>query len=149
MSYDIYSSLAEQVVVEDLAPSTLFSMSGRTALVTGAAGGLGTWVSASLPAAGATVAMSDLDAKSLDDARRRLGPRGAETTRHEADLSSESATRRVIDDCISVRGRIDALTNCGATNRRQAFIDVDVDSFDRVLALDLRMRSSYHSTQRV
>lgn len=139
MSHDMYSSLTEHVVVENLAPSSLFSMAGRTALVTGAAGGLGTWVSASLLGAGATVAMSDLDTKSLDDARRRLGPRGAETTKHEADLSSESATRRVIDDCISAHGRIDALVNCAATNRRQAFVDVDVDSFDRVLALDLRM----------
>ncbi len=136
---DIFDSLTDEVIPDDLTPSSLFRLEGRVALVTGAAGGLGTWVCAGLAAAGATVAATDRDGPGLEAAHAKLGKHRGRSSTHVADLTTVPSMHDLVGECVRAHGRLDVLVNCAATNRRQPFIEVDQNSFDTIIGVDLRM----------
>jgi NAD(P)-dependent dehydrogenase (short-subunit alcohol dehydrogenase family) len=88
-------------------------LSGKVAVVTGAAQGLGQAIAEGLADAGAMIAMCGLGADALDAVantiRDQIGD--ANIISAECDISDETATAAFIDAVISKFGRIDALIN--------------------------------------
>ena len=72
------------------------TLSGRTALVTGAAGGIGKAIAARLAADGARVFMTDMAAGRLADAAGELSALGHDVASHAADLSDPAARDRLV-----------------------------------------------------
>lgn len=124
--------------VRGLAPSALLDLGGRTALVTGAAGGVGRWLAAALGAAGARVALTDVDGSSLEEVGRVLDGAGIESTTVVADLVEVSAAAELVERCCDAFGGLDVLVNCAALNRRAPILEVDEELYDLVMAVDLR-----------
>jgi len=86
-------------------------LAGRRILVTGGAGGIGAATAAALVAAGARVALSDLDESRLAEAVRATGTTGG----FPADVTSEDAVAQMFEWTESVLGGIDGVvTNAGA-----------------------------------
>jgi len=83
---------------------------GRTAVVTGAGGGVGSALTRALVAAGAHVVCADLD---LDAAERTAaGATGPGTARAVAlDVTDAAAVQRVVDDLVTEQGRLDLMFN--------------------------------------
>ena len=83
------------------------TLSGKRMIVTGAAGGIGKAIARALVNAGATVALTDIDAKALDAARAETGAAFAV----QGDISDEAATKRIFATVIGELGGLDGLVN--------------------------------------
>lgn len=84
---------------------------GRTVIVTGAAGGIGTALITRAAREGATIVASDRREDGKDVVAERLDPIGATWEYVDADLADEDGARRLIDFAVSCFGKIDVLIN--------------------------------------
>jgi glucose 1-dehydrogenase len=121
---------------------------GKTALVTGAARGIGRGCAVELARAGADVVVNDRDrspeAEALVADLRALGRR-AELV--EGDVFDRSSCESVVERSAVALGRLDALVSNPAYSRRGDFLDYDPDVFERVLRGTLT--SGFHMSQLV
>jgi NAD(P)-dependent dehydrogenase (short-subunit alcohol dehydrogenase family) len=125
--------------VSALAPAELFSLEGKVAVVTGAAGGIGRWLAAGLGAAGASVLLTDVDREGLDSAAAPLAEVGVRHASLVADLGDDDAVDRIVGAAVDELGRLDVLVNNAAVNRRMPILDVDRETWDRIIGIDLRV----------
>jgi NAD(P)-dependent dehydrogenase (short-subunit alcohol dehydrogenase family) len=122
-----------------LQPSRLFSLENRVALITGAGGGLGTWLSAGLAAAGATVVLADHPAADLDPTQAQIKGAGGSASSIHRDLLESDAPKRLIEEVLDRHGRIDVLVNNAGVNRREPIFEVSAESWELIAGLDLRV----------
>lgn len=94
-------------------PAELFDLTGRTAVVTGAAGLLGRRHCQALAGAGATVVAVDLDPAGCARVAEELG--GSALAR-AADVTDPASLRALADEVLDRTGRIDVLVNNAALN---------------------------------
>lgn len=117
--------------------STNSAFQDQVAIITGGADGLGRALAERLQAAGAQLALLDINPEKLNRAREELG--GSPAT-FVTDVSSAADVQSAFDAIAGKFGRIDILVNSagitGKTNTRSH--EVPVEDFDRVLALNLR-----------
>jgi len=116
----------------------LFSLEGKTALVTGASGGIGRVLAVGLAAAGATVGVHGRSPEQLADTRRAAESVGGRAVVLPAELSSLAACRELIDNAVAATGRLDVLVNCAGVNRRKAIEQVSEDEFETIVNVNLR-----------
>jgi len=111
----------------------LFSLEGRTALVTGASAGLGARFATVLAQAGATVfaAARRIDRlKELADSDARIHPVAC-------DVSREADRTRLVDTALAATGRVDILVNNAATSGETRAEDESPAAFADVLGVNL------------
>ncbi|MDQ3250038.1 MAG: glucose 1-dehydrogenase [Chloroflexota bacterium] len=116
----------------------LFSLHGKTALITGASGGIGTVLATALAEAGATIGVHGRTLEKVAEACEQVTAMGGQAFAFSADLSETAANRQLIDKATGVLGRLDILINCAAMNRRKPIADVTADDYDTIMALNLR-----------
>jgi len=91
-----------------------FDISGRSAIVTGAASGIGLAYAEAMAEAGATVTLTDIDAAGLQRETERLLGLGFLVRSAELDVSDLAATRRVFEEHADACGGLDiAFANAG------------------------------------
>jgi NAD(P)-dependent dehydrogenase (short-subunit alcohol dehydrogenase family) len=115
-----------------------FGLSGQTALVTGAARGLGRAISLALAHAGADVALGlrDVDADSgLAAEIRKLGRRALPL---QMDMRSMEQISRAVDQAAKEFGRIDILVNNAGIAPENLAENVHEEDFDETLAINLK-----------
>ena len=113
-----------------------FSLSGKTALVTGANTGLGQAIAIALAQAGAdVVAVGRSCAAQTGEMVEAAGRRFAEIT---ADLSDSSCAGRVVADAVSALGGVDILVNNAGIIRRNDALDFTEDDWDSVMNVNLK-----------
>jgi len=127
--------------------SDLFSLSGKTALIAGGAGAIGSAISEAFAKAGAKVIVHDLSQERIDRLAQRFKAAGLDFTGLQADLSEVEAAAKLVDTARAVTGRIDILVNLQGTNRRKPIIDIAADDFDLITSVNLR--SVYFLSQAV
>ena len=114
-------------------------LSGRVALVTGAASGIGAGIARGFAAEGADLALVDLVEESAAapvlDAARELGAR---VSYHRADVSDETRVRAMAAEAVDAHGRVDVLVNNAGIFTQSLLEDMPVADWDRVLAVNLR-----------
>jgi NAD(P)-dependent dehydrogenase (short-subunit alcohol dehydrogenase family) len=88
-----------------------FRLDGKTAVVTGAARGIGFATAQALADAGARVVLTDLDADALDAAVRTLTDTGIDAHAVPFDVTDPSAAQRIHDDIAARIGAVDVLVN--------------------------------------
>ncbi|HZS68472.1 MAG TPA: glucose 1-dehydrogenase [Burkholderiales bacterium] len=104
-----------------------FSLQGKCAIVTGAAGGIGSAIVAAFREAGAKVAGVDLD-------ERRIKADLALA----ADVASESETRQAVERAVQAFGALHVLVNTAATRDPSATVtDLDLAAWNRVFAVNV------------
>jgi NAD(P)-dependent dehydrogenase (short-subunit alcohol dehydrogenase family) len=124
--------------VGSLAPASLYSLAGKAAIVTGAAGGIGRWLAAGLGAAGAALLLTDLDEEGLADAREVLDRAGVGTESLQIDLRDDNAAEQIVAAAVERLGRLDVLVNNAVVNRRMPILEMDRETFDLIMDVDLR-----------
>ncbi len=127
--------------------SGLFSLAGKTALLAGGAGAIGSAISEAFARAGATVVVHDLSQERLDLLTANFAAKGLKLTGLQADLGSADAATDVVVRAKAVTGRIDILVNLQGTNRRKPIVNVTPEDFDVVTSVNLR--SVYFLSQAV
>jgi 2-deoxy-D-gluconate 3-dehydrogenase len=118
-------------------PSTLFSLHGRRALVTGASRGLGRAMAVALAGAGADVVCATTrkgGALETLEAVLETGRRGWEVV---ADLSDRDAVLAMAAEVDSVAGQISILVNNAGTIRRKPAVEYSLDDWDVVMRTNL------------
>ena len=110
-------------------------LEGRCALVTGAASGIGRAIAERLAEEGARVAVSDL---SRHDAEATAADLGEPAIGVELDISSDDSIRRGVDEVQQRLGPIDVLVNNAGWDLMEPFLDSKPETWDRVLAVNLR-----------
>jgi 2-deoxy-D-gluconate 3-dehydrogenase len=115
-----------------------FSLAGRTALVTGASGGIGRALAVGLAGAGAVVAVHGRSEAQLAETRREVEASGGKAVVLTADLNDPAACDRLIADARAATGRLDVLVNCAGMNRRKSIEQVTDDDYETILNVNLR-----------
>jgi pyridoxal 4-dehydrogenase len=115
----------------------LLPLAGQTALVTGAAQGLGYAAAARLAADGADVALLDRDGERLGAAADALGAQGLAVLPHTVDLTDEEGVRAAVAAVLSTEGRIDVLVNNVGIYPHRPFEELTYAEWRHVLAVNL------------
>lgn len=112
----------------------MFDLTGRTALVTGASGGIGGAIAQALHAAGATVALSGTREGPLQDLAAALGERAHVVP---ANLSDAEAAAGLVRDAAAAMGSVDILVNNAGITRDNLFMRMSDDEWAQVLDVNL------------
>jgi glucose 1-dehydrogenase len=113
-------------------------LSGRAALVTGAAGGIGFATAVALAEAGADVALNDLaPSPRLDDLERRIQSRGRRCRVFPVDVSDQPAVETMVADAAAHFGRLDVLVISAVYSDREPFVTADMAGFRRTIDVSM------------
>jgi NAD(P)-dependent dehydrogenase (short-subunit alcohol dehydrogenase family) len=122
-----------------------FGLHDRVALVTGASGGIGVAIARGLAAAGAAVMLAGRDAARLEAAQKEIVGAGGRAAVTIAELAEAAAAQPVVEDTVEALGGLHILVNCAGMNRRQPILEVQPETFDHIIAVNLR--SAYFLSQ--
>jgi len=127
-----------------MTPAQLFDLSGRTAIVTGAARGLGLAIAEALLQAGARTVLSDADGPELDRALARLQAAYPLAEAHVLDVTDAAAVDTLVDDVVARHGALDCVfANAGISAGRGFLVEtgklenIDMEAWHRVHAINL------------
>lgn len=111
---------------------------GRTALVTGAARGIGRGIAEGFSALGATVVLQDVLREELDQAAAALQCQGAKAHAVHGDLAKRGVASDVFSQAVSAAGRIDFLINNAGRSWGVDTGDIDDERCDELIALNFK-----------
>jgi NAD(P)-dependent dehydrogenase (short-subunit alcohol dehydrogenase family) len=118
---------------------TLFGLSGRTAIVPGGTGDIGSALAWGLARAGARVAVCARDGERAQRLAAELQAAGHEGAFGlQMDVHSVASIRSAVDTVASRFGALDLLVNCVGIQREERLMDVSEDAFDDVLQVNLK-----------
>ncbi|HXP17767.1 MAG TPA: 3-oxoacyl-ACP reductase family protein [Terriglobales bacterium] len=115
-----------------------FDLTGQTALVTGAARGLGRAISLALAHAGADVALGLRDVNSAEDLVREIESLGRKVCQLQMDMAHLDQVFRAVEDTVSRLGRLDILVNNAGIAPENPAENVREEDFDLTLAINLK-----------
>jgi gluconate 5-dehydrogenase len=117
--------------------TTLFDLSGKTALVTGGTHGLGMAIATGLANAGATIIINDVFPEKLEQAKKEYAGNGIDIHTYELDVTNEEAVEGMIPQIESEVGPIDILVNNAGIIKRIPILEMNASDFRQVLDVDL------------
>ena len=113
------------------------TLSGKTALITGASKGLGKAMALALSAAGATVALVSRDATKLGDVQGEIRNAGGKAEVLVADVSSEAQVDQLEKEISAKLGKIQILINNAGINVRKNLTDFTLEEWQSVINTNL------------
>jgi gluconate 5-dehydrogenase len=126
---------------------TLFSLEGKVALITGAAGGIGAELAKGMAGVGAAVANCDVDEKRLKELEDAIAAAGGTAKSYRLDVTSGDSVKDTVAAVIRDFGQIDVLVNVAGINKRQGLMDVTEETYDRIM--DVNLKGVFRVTQAV
>ncbi len=115
----------------------LIDLSGKVAIVTGAAQGLGFEVASRLAEAGAAVVVNDLDGDRAADAAAQLGAAGRDATAAAGDVSRLAGAEAMLATALDAYGRVDILVNNAGIWPMTPFLEADEAMWVKTLQVNL------------
>jgi NAD(P)-dependent dehydrogenase (short-subunit alcohol dehydrogenase family) len=116
----------------------LFSLAGKTALVTGGSRGLGLQMAEALGEQGARIVLSARKQAELDEAVAHLQARGVDASAIAVDLSDDAQVQPFVDEAIRRLGHIDILINNAGASWGAPAEEYPVEAWDKVMNLNIR-----------
>src|SRR5262245_51586593 len=112
----------------------MFELTDKTALVTGATGGIGGGIARTLHRQGATVAISGRQTDKLEKLAAELGARVHVCP---CDLADRGQVAKLIDAAVAKLGRVDILVNNAGLTKDNLFMVMKDEQWDEVIAVNL------------
>ncbi|WP_326618133.1 SDR family oxidoreductase [Streptomyces decoyicus] len=113
-------------------PLTAYDLTGRTAIVTGAAAGIGRATAVLLAEAGATVHCADLDDQGARATATAITASGGSAHAHHLDVTRRDEIAAVVDAARSTTGRLDVMANIAGIMHSSAVLETEEADLDRV-----------------
>lgn len=114
-------------------------VAGRSAIITGGAGGIGAATCEVFCEQGAQVAIVDVDRGALDATAETVRSKvpGAEVLVIAADVSSEEEAERAVTQALDTFGKLDILVNCAGIRSYEPIAEAKAETWRRVLDVNL------------
>lgn len=110
----------------------------KTAIVTGAARGIGRAIAQKLANAGAKVYILDYNIEAAEETAAEFCAAGMECYARKCDVSAVDETKKLIDSIIEDEKKIDILVNNAGITQKADILDVTEEDWDRVFNVNLR-----------
>lgn len=123
----------------NLAPiSNIMNLSGKVAIVTGGANGIGLGIVYRLAEAGASVVVADLNKEEADKAAAEITAKGWKAKGAGVDVSNEGDVKRLVGEVVSDSGSVDILVNNAGVYPNIPVSKMTLSDFEKVLAVNLK-----------
>ena len=116
----------------------LLNLSGKVAIVTGGAKGIGQGIAYRLAEAGAKVLVADMDDEAAKATAAELAAKGWVAASYKVDVSDEAAVKAMIDACKNHFGSVDILVNNAGIYPPAPIAELTADQFEKVIHVNLR-----------
>jgi NAD(P)-dependent dehydrogenase (short-subunit alcohol dehydrogenase family) len=115
------------------------NFTGKVALVTGGASGMGFATAKAFAQAGAVVVIADINGAAAQAAADELASSGARVLAIACDVEDEESVKAMVEKTVETFGRLDAaFNNAGVQSTATETADLDGAEFDRVVGINLR-----------
>jgi NAD(P)-dependent dehydrogenase (short-subunit alcohol dehydrogenase family) len=123
-----------------MSPADAFrtDLSGRGAIVTGAASGIGAAIGTALAAAGAATLLVDRDDGGLERTRAAIEDAGGRCATLAVDVTDDDAPARIIDTALERHGSLEILVHAAGIFETYTIAAFPREAFDRVFAINVR-----------
>jgi gluconate 5-dehydrogenase len=116
----------------------VFNLEGKTALVTGAALGLGRSFALTLAEAGADLVIADINKDRLGETEGMLKKIGVKVLKIMADMSEPDDIARMVDETFTNFGQLNiAVNNAGIVHKPYRFHETPLEEWDRLMAINM------------
>lgn len=126
---------------------SLFDLSGKAAVVTGASRGLGQYMARALARAGADLVITSRDLNSLRPFASEIEELGRRVLPLVLDVCDYQSIQRMVEDADGRYGKIDVLVNNAGCNVRKPALDISWDDWN--LVVDTNLRGGFFVAQAV
>ena len=116
----------------------LFTLEGKTALVTGGGQGLGGAIAEGFAQFGADVSVVDINPSTAEEVSESIRGMGRNSISIECDVSNEEQVMSTVEKTIKELGKIDLLAAVAGIGDRAMAEDMTMNQWDRVIAINLR-----------
>jgi 3-oxoacyl-[acyl-carrier protein] reductase len=129
---------AQDVKETTMNPLAGYDLSGRVAVITGAASGIGAATAEALAGVGATVVAADLNGDGAEAVATKLRDAGAKAIGVAADVTQRADVAALVQRAVDDFGRLDVMCNIAGAMFPGLIEDLDDDMLDRGIALNLK-----------
>ncbi|WP_423801532.1 SDR family oxidoreductase [Neobacillus sp. SAB-20_R2A] len=116
----------------------LFSLQGKTAIVTGGGRGLGQQIATVYAEAGANVVVCSRDVEACQQLSDALKEKGVRSLAFKCDVSNPEDIQHVVDETLKEFGSIDILVNNSGTSWGAPALEMPADKWDKVMDINLK-----------
>lgn len=118
---------------------SIFSLAGKNAIITGAGRGIGAELAKDFAKAGANIMLVSRTQSDLDKVANEIKEFAPEQTivGHACDVSNVEAVQAMVDEAEKLFGNIDILVNNAGINKKMPFLDVDLDTWQSIININL------------
>ncbi len=117
-------------------------LQGKTALVTGAAQGIGKAIALALAKAGADVAISDVNGEKAAEAAKEIEALGVRAFSITGNVADGAAATAMVDEAVAKLGKLDVLVNNAGITRDNLIIRMKEEEWD--LVIDVNLKGSFN-----
>ena len=114
-----------------------FSLHGRTAVITGAAGGIGRQAAITFTQAGANVLIADVGVAGLEETAKMVAAAGGNATVVPTDVSDRDQVNALADAAIKTHGRLDIWANVAGVIRYMNIVDATPEDVEFITKVNL------------
>jgi 3-oxoacyl-[acyl-carrier protein] reductase len=119
-------------------PLSAFDLTGRSAVVTGGASGIGQATAQVLAGAGAAVAVGDLNAEGAQETAKGIVAAGGRAVALGTDVTDRADVDALFDRAVEEFGRVDIVANVAGIAMDGLLRDATEEQFDRVMAINVK-----------
>ena len=113
-------------------------LTGKTALITGSASGIGRAIALRFAAEGANLVLCDLNLESLREVAAEAESKGVRTLSRQTDVAAREQVQQLIDDGISEFGIIHTVVNNAGIFFNAPFEQTTDEQYDRIMAVNVK-----------
>ncbi|MDT8858916.1 SDR family oxidoreductase [Alkalihalobacillus sp. MEB130] len=112
-------------------------LKNRVAIVTGASRGIGRSIALTLANNGASLIINGTNLDLLDEVAEEVSSLGHQCFIHSGDVTDPETATKVVEKAIDQFGKIDILVNNAGINKRSSTLDMDLESWQQVMDVNL------------
>lgn len=115
-----------------------FDLTGRVAVITGGASGIGEAAAETLAAVGANVVVADLNLEGAEATAKRIVTAGGTAIAHEVNISSKAEVDGLFDRALDEFGRVDVAANVAGIAHEAPVAEITEEDVERLLAINFK-----------